>query len=87
MEELWKQESPFEPLPHAGCCSVLVARPTEEMASQDCGDGMLVSRGSKLIKMDTLNVCDFLYMKYTSVGLEKKRFLVWWTPHTSPLKL
>lgn len=87
MEKLWKQTSPFEPLLHAGRCSVLLARPPEETASQDCGDGMLVSRGSKLIKMDTLNVCDFLYIKCTSVGLEKKRFLVWLTPHTSPLKL
>lgn len=82
-----KQTSPFEPLLSGGCCWVLLARPAEEMPSQDCDDGILVSSGSRLIKMGTLNVCDLLYIKYTSIGLVKKRCLVWLTPCTPPLKL
>ena len=38
-----KQTSPSEPLLSGGCCWVLLTRPAEEMPSQACDDGILVS--------------------------------------------
>lgn len=79
-----KQTSPFEPLRLEVLLGSLID--LQRRCPLRIVMIILVSSGSRLIKTGMLNVCDLLYIKYTSIGHEEK-MLSLVDACTPPLKL